>query len=63
MSTPGEDEGTVRFAVQQAGSADRGGEVVKVIGFGLFDTVGAVTDRQKKGGSIEETAEVWFEKV
>ena len=41
----------------------RSEEEEEVLGFGLFDTVGAVTDREKKGGSVEETADVWFERV
>lgn len=59
----GESEGTVRFVVNRG--KDNNGVVTAedVLGFSLFDTVGAVTDREKKGGSIEETADVWFEKV
>ncbi|VDC03880.1 unnamed protein product [Peniophora sp. CBMAI 1063] len=35
----------------------------EVLGFGLFGFVGERTNREKKGGSIEETAEVWFDKA
>ncbi|KZV70776.1 beta-lactamase/transpeptidase-like protein [Peniophora sp. CONT] len=35
----------------------------EVLGFGLFGLVGETTDREKKGGSIEETAEVWFDRA
>ena len=70
----GEAGGTVRFAVRRGensnglGMTSMLGERTvdmeeEVLGFGLFDTVGAVTDREKKGGSVEETADVWFERV
>lgn len=73
----GEREGTVKFALRNTGSRPRKGYVPgeklkdqkgelaesEVLGFGLFDTVGAMTDQEKKGGSIEATADVWFERV
>lgn len=59
----GESEGTVRFVVNRVKDSNGVVTAEEVLGFGLFDTVGAVTDREKKGGSIEETADVWFEKV
>ena len=34
-----------------------------VVGLGVFGLVGEQTEQQRIGGSIEETAEVWFEKV
>lgn len=58
----GENGGTIRFAVNRDEDS-MGIMVEEILGFGLFDTVGAVTDREKKGGSVEETAEVWFEKL
>lgn len=34
-----------------------------VIGAGLSDTVGERTNLEKKGGSVEETADAWFVRV
>lgn len=42
--------GLVEFVVESS----------KVVGFGLSGTVGEETDREKKGGSVEEIADVWF---
>lgn len=35
----------------------------KVVGFGLFGTIGEETERQRLGKSVEERAEVWFRRV
>lgn len=35
----------------------------KVSGVGLIGTVGEETDRQKQGGTIEQIADVWFDKL
>lgn len=35
----------------------------EVLGFGLSGLVGETTNREKKGGSIEEIAEVWFDRA
>ncbi|VDC03891.1 unnamed protein product [Peniophora sp. CBMAI 1063] len=35
----------------------------EVLGFGLFGLVGEKTNREKKGGNIEETADVWFDRA
>ncbi|CAL1697760.1 unnamed protein product [Somion occarium] len=55
----GEAEGTARFVVSNKETT----RTKSVEGFGLFDMVGEVTERQRKGGTIEDTAEVWFERV
>ena len=35
----------------------------EVLGFGLFGLAGERTNREKKGGSVEDTAEVWFDRA
>lgn len=39
------------------------GGVGRVVGFAINGLVGEVTDAQRRGGSVEETAEVWFDRV
>lgn len=46
---------TATFVVDGTGST--------VYGFGLTGTVGEESDRQLQGGSVEETADVWFVKL
>ncbi len=54
LSEDGEDVAKAQFVVE-------GGEVV---GFGMNQSdVTEVTERQKRGGSVKDTAGVWFEKV
>lgn len=35
----------------------------KVVGFGVFGTIGEETKRQRTGSTVEERAEVWFRRV
>ncbi|KAI0087674.1 beta-lactamase/transpeptidase-like protein [Irpex rosettiformis] len=48
--------GTARFVVSEDESRE-------VTGFGLFGLVGEETNRERWGGTVEETADVWFERI
>ena len=47
-------EATIEFVVDEQG---------KVLGLGLFGTVGAPTVRERSGKTVQERAEAWFTKV
>jgi len=54
---------TVGNAVGNAGIADFVVNDAQVVGFGLSGTVDEETNRQKAGGTIEQMADVWFDRV
>ncbi|KAI0689020.1 beta-lactamase/transpeptidase-like protein [Cytidiella melzeri] len=35
----------------------------QIVGFGIFGFVGETTERERIGGTIQETAEIWFERL
>lgn len=54
------------FVIGGAGTSGSDGNSTSgatVYGFGVSGTVGAETDRERRGGSVEETADVWFGKL
>lgn len=55
----GEGEARAMFVV------DRSGGKARVVGFGLFGlgSPGEVTERERIGGNVEETADAWFVKI
>lgn len=57
--TPFETEDIVETAATGEFWVDGG----RVKGFALNGYVGETTDRQRRGGSIADTAEIWFEKL
>lgn len=49
----GEGQGQAQFVIDEG----------KIMGFALTGLVGESTERERLGGSVQETAEVWFERL